>query len=753
MTAAHLGGPTVVGDPTDVDQLRATGWPLADGRVVVPEPTAKALLATWGIPVPDGRVATSAAGVVAAATDLGGPTGGPADGPADARLVLKAWGAGIVHKSDVGAVRLGLSADDAGRAAHEMAAALGSAGGAEPRFLVERQAPPGTEVIVGVVRRPDVGLVALLGVGGTLTELVGKTVTRLCPLDDNEVDEMVAAFATTGYLDGLRGGKPANREALRSVIAAVAGRDGLAAHLGLALSELECNPVIVDASGATAVDARLILEPAGPAGPGRAGTDGATGHLPAAASTSFDRLFHPRTVAVVGASTTKVSFGNRFLQAYVRRGWTDGLTAIHPQATEIEGVPARPSLADLDGPVDYLVVAVPAKACADLIRSAAGRVGFAQVVTGGFREAGEDGRELETELLRAARESGVRVVGPNCMGAYSPAGRQTWQLDDPTEPGTVSAISQSGGLAGDIIKAGAAAGLRFANLVTVGNAVDVSLAELVDYYAADAATEVIGLYLEGVGDGGALVDALRRVAGHKPVVVLVGALGRQGARASASHTGSLAGDAAVWQAVRAATGIGVVTTLEELLGALALQQRYWSTDVVDSDAVLVAGPGGGASVLSADACDRAGVELTAVDPTTQAHLRELGYGAGTSVANPIEIGIGPGAAVDAFDRVIGPILDAQPYPDVVLHFNVQSFYSYSDNVTRLLEMLDRIAGWTWPTRVCVVLRNLDCATADDAAILRRRAAELGLPIFTRFDDAFTAVRAAKDFTHQRAKVR
>ncbi len=733
MAAAHTD------DPTDVEYLRRTGWALADGRVVVPEPTAKALLGAWGVSVPDGRVASSAAAVTDVAAGLDGEGGGS--------LVLKAWGAGIVHKSDVGAVRLGLSVADLEPAAHEMAAALRSAEGDEPQFLVEQQQAPGTEVIVGVVRRPDVGLVALLGVGGTLTELVGKTVTRLCPLDDAEAEEMVDALAATGYLDGLRGGPPADRQALRSIVAAIAGPDGVAMRLGPALAELECNPVIVGQAGATAVDARLILEPAATEGTGDAADD-----LPAAASTPFDRLFSPRTIAVVGASTTKVSFGNRFLQAYVRRGWTDGLTAIHPQATEIEGVPARPSLADLDDPVDYLVVAVPAKACADLIRSAAGRVAFAQVVTGGFREAGEDGRALEGELLRAARESGVRIVGPNCMGTYSPAGRQTWQLDDPTEPGTVSAISQSGGLAGDIIKAGAAAGLRFANLVTVGNAVDVSIAELIDYYAADPATEVIGLYLEGVQDGGALVDALRRVAGHKPVVVLVGALGRQGARASASHTGSLAGDAAVWQAVRAATGIGVVTTLEELLGALALLQRYWSTDVADSDAVLVAGPGGGASVLSADACDRAGIELTAVDQPTQAHLRELGYGAGTSVANPIEIGIGPGAAVDAFDRVIGPILDAQPYPDVVLHFNVQSFYSYSDNVSRLLEMLDRIAGWTWPTRVCIVLRNIDCATADDAAELRRRAAELGLPIFTRFDDAFTAIRAAKDFTRQRARV-
>ena len=188
MTAAHLGGPTVaggpagrvVGDPTDVDQLRATGWPLGDGRIVVPEPTAKALLASWEIPVPDGRVATSAADAADAATELGHPTGEPAGD----RLVLKAWGAGIVHKSDVGAVRLGLSSQEIEPAAREMATALRSAGGGKPRFLVERQQAPGTEVIVGVVRRPDVGLVALLGVGGTLTELVGKTVTRLCPLDE-----------------------------------------------------------------------------------------------------------------------------------------------------------------------------------------------------------------------------------------------------------------------------------------------------------------------------------------------------------------------------------------------------------------------------------------------------------------------------------------------------------------------------------------------------------------------------------------
>jgi acyl-CoA synthetase (NDP forming) len=655
-------------------------------------------------------------------------------------LVVKAWGPGLLHKSDVQAVRLGVRGSEVEQVAHEMAATLAAAGLAPGGFVVEEQEAAGIELIVGVVNRPDFGPVAALGLGGVMTELIDRSVARLCPIDEQTAWEMA-----DGPRAPLRGGARAatvDRAALVSTILAVAGADGLAAWLGDDLQELECNPVIAGPGGLVAVDARLILRPPGPD----------QESLGAPAAVPFEHLFAPRSIGVMGASTSRETFGNRFLRAYRARGWRDRLVAVHPSADRIEGAPAVRAAADVPGGLDYLVVAVPAPSCPDVIRGCAGSVRFAQVMSGGFAEAGGDGVALEHDLLRAARQSGVRVVGPNCMGVYSPAGHQTWQLGDPLDAGAVSVVSQSGGLAGDVIKAGAALGIRFSKVASVGNAVDVTIAELVHYLARDPDTEVIGLYLEGARDGRALVEALRGVAGVKPVVALVGGTGRQGSRAVASHTGSMTGDARVWEAVGAGTGVAVVSTLEELLGALSYLQAHRAVEVADHPGVLVIGPGGGASILSADACDRAGLEATPVAPAVEAQLRALGYGAGTSLANPIEVGIGPAAPVDTFCRLLEPIQAAQPYADVVVHVNVQSFYSFgADGAGPLLAILDRLGARRWPGRLAVLLRNLDCAPAGDAAAVRARAVALGLPFFRTFDDAMAAVGAAKRFTHHRSR--
>jgi acyl-CoA synthetase (NDP forming) len=461
---------------------------------------------------------------------------------------------------------------------------------------------------------------------------------------------------------------------------------------------------------------------------------------------SLDRLFEPRTILVVGASTTRLAFGNRFLRAYRSLGWREGLYALHREADEVESVPAVKDLAEVPGPIDYLLVAVPAAACASVIRDAGGRAAFAQVMTAGFGETGDDGAALERELLRAGRESHVRIVGPNCMGIYCPAGRQAFQLRDPTEAGTVSVVSQSGGLAGDIIKAGASRGVRFSKLATIGNAVDVTAAELIDYFVDDPATEVIGGYLEGAGDGDRFLTALTRAHGTKPVVLLIGGSSGTGGRAVVSHTGALTADAGVWEAVAVATGATIVSTLEDLVAVLAYLQRYAHAGIGGDGGVLVVGPGGGASILSADASDRNGVALQPVATAVQERLRAMGYGAGTSLANPIEIPIGPGVERSAFDPVLDTILNAQGCGDVILHINVHSFYSQGERgVEPLLEMLEHLAGRSWPARLAVTLRNLGCAPGADVDLVKQTAASRRMPWFWSFDEAMVAVRAARRF--------
>lgn len=700
----------------------ARAFELGDGsdRLVVPEHAVKEMLRELGVVVPTG-------GGVDMAGDLRAP------------LVLKAWGPGIVHKRDVGAVRVGLEHDALPAAVETMERDLARHGVARAGFFVEEQAPEGVELRIGVVERPGFGLIAVLGIGGTFTEIVDQQVARLVPLSPSDARAMLDELPASALLDGARGGASVDRGAVLALLLALAGERGLATQLAPRLSELECNPIIVTTNGAIAVDARLIL------------TREATAEPEPRSHTDFTRLFAPRAIAVAGASTSKVTFGNRFLAAYRDVGWTDHLVAIHPSAVEIDGVAAFPTAADVPGGVDYLLVAVPAAQCAGVVTGARDHAAFAHVISGGFGEAGPEGEQLEHGLLTAARNAGLRLLGPNCLGVFAPKGRQTFQLGAPTEVGTVSVISQSGGLAGDIVKAGDRRGLRFSKLVTVGNAIDVGPAELLEYLVDDTDTEVIGLYLEGTGAGTRLVDALRRAAGHKPVVVLAAGSTAQGSAAVASHTGAMTGERRSWEAVAASTGVAVVTTLEDLLAVLAFAQAHAHTRTAASAAVLVAGPGGGASVLAADACDRHGLRLVTVDHDVQAQLRALGYGDGTSVANPLELPLGPATAPDAFERALTPVLGTHAFSDVLLHVNVQSYFSYGDTGAEpLLALLERVGTSDWSgCRASLVLRNLDCAPTHELSAVLDAVAAMSLPVTRTFDEAALGISAMQHFARFR----
>jgi acyl-CoA synthetase (NDP forming) len=688
---------------------------LPAGTRVVPEPEVKAMLAARGVEVPQGTT------LVDDLAHLHAP------------LVVKAYGPTIVHKSDVGAVQLGVAHDEVADVVAAMAARVDAAG-----FLVEEQCAPGVELIVGVVDR-GFGPMVAVGFGGTLTEVLDDVVLRCAPVGHDDALAMLDELRGAAILRGTRGRAGIDRDAVARIVVA-AGE--LATSLGPSCAELECNPVIARPEGAVAVDARLIVREAG--------------HLDAAGAprrtpTDFSPMFSARGIAIAGASATKSTFGNRFLAAYRDYGWTDGLYALHPTATEIDGVPAYPSLRDIPAPVDYAIAAVPASGCADLVRSAAGVTPFVHIISGGFGEVGDAGRALESQLRDAAHETGVRVLGPNCMGAFSPAGRLTFQEDAPRTAGHVGVISQSGGLAGDIVKVGDLRGVHFSKLVTMGNAVDVTPGELCDFLVDDPETEVIGLYVEDPRDGAALVRALRRARGRKPVVVLVGGLSGQGGEAVASHTGSLAGDERVWQAIAASTGCTVVRTLEDFIGVLVMLQRHVHTASNDAHRVLIIGVGGGASVLSTDACDRAGLAVTKVDAAIQADLRAMGYGAGTSVANPLEIPFGPVAPLDAFTRVLDPILARQAFSDVLVHFNVQSYFSFGPGgADKLLPSLDMVAELAYPgARVTLVPRNIDTAPPELAAAMFARAIERGLPCYRTLDEAAVAIAAVQQFTAAR----
>jgi acyl-CoA synthetase (NDP forming) len=708
------------------DALRRHAFPLP-GRpasALVPEPAVKDILDEMGVAVP-ARCVASAPGLLADAA-----------GRLRAPLVLKAWGPGIVHKSDLGAVRLGLDHAALLDAATEMAGRLSSAGITHEGFLVEEQAAAGVELLVGVANRPPWGHVLMVGSGGTATEIYGDVVTRLCPIGRSDAEEMLSGFQGARLLDGQPGQRGADRGSLVELLERLAGPDGLVSRIGPALAEFECNPVIATPVGSIVADARLIISYEASTAPS---------FVPPADPVDFAKLFRPKSIAVAGASSSRETFGNWALAAYRDFGWTEGLYAIHPNALSVDGVPAYPSVADIPGGVDYLLAAVPAAACPDLVREAAGHAGIVQIVSGGFGETGADGRELEDALLRAARDARVRVVGPNCMGTYSPAGRQTFQLDAPTEAGPVGIVSQSGGLAGDMVKLGAKRGICFSNLVSAGNAIDVGLGELIEGLISDPDTRVIGLYLEGPRDGARVIEAFRRAQGEKPTVALIGGMSRQGQRAVASHTGSMTSDCRLWDAIEAATGVVTVASLDDLLGSLLFLQRYLNQPVPADPAVMVVGVGGGASVLAADACDRAGLELPPLDSGLVEQLRGMGFGVGMSLVNPLEVGIGPKTEPGVFSQVLDVVLADQPVSDVLLHVNVQSYYSYgTSGIDRLLATLGDLGDTSWPNvRLALVARNNEAAPGAEIDLLYAAARDARVPLYRTFDEAATAIAVGK----------
>ncbi|MFB9419887.1 acetate--CoA ligase family protein [Nonomuraea rubra] len=710
------------------------------------EHEVKALVAEAGVPVPRGVVVRGDG--FGAARELAGP------------LVLKAFGPGLTHKSEAGGVVLGLAYEELGDAAAGMRARLEPAGFLVAGFLVEEQAGAGVELIVGLVRDPAFGPVLLAGLGGVWTEALRDTALRLCPVTEADVRGALASLRGAALLDGWRGGPPVDVDAVVKVIMAVGGAGGLWERLEL--GEFELNPVIAGPSGAIAVDARYL--PAEAADRTLATATRATSLPPEAAvraaglapeaavrAGGFLPLFEPKAVAVVGASTSRPNFGNMFLGFYRDAGVP--LVAVHPTAAEVGGVPAVPSLAHAD--VDYALVAVPAERCAEVVREARG-VPFTQVMSGGFGEAGR--QDLERELVAAARAAGTRLLGPNCMGVYCPRGRQTFVGGGMGPAGTVALISQSGGLAGEVIKVGERRGLAFSRVVTVGNAADVTPAELLRWLARDAETRAIGMYLEDPRDGRELYEALRTAG--KPVVLLAGGRSGQGRRAAASHTGGLVSDRRIWEAVAEQTGATLVSGQDDLIGVLAYFQahgtrgpggdrahgtgtgggeRAHGTGAGGGEQVLVVGPSGGASVLAADAFDRAGVRL---DPLPSDRLDALSGLEVVATGNPLEVPVGPlgraGLVADVIDVLAGP------YRDVVAHVNVQAFFTYGNAPEPLYDYTRALAAAQAArpgVRITLVTRNGECAPAGVEDEVGRIAAAAGIPVYRTMEAAAVAVAA------------
>lgn len=379
---------------------------------------------------------------------------------------------------------------------------------------------------------------------------------------------------------------------------------------------------------------------------------------------ALDRAFHPRGVAVVGASSNAGSFGYLFLRHLLHYGYRGGIYPVNPKEPSIQGVAAYPRITDVPGPVDYAVICVPAAAVPGVLQDCArAGVPVVHLFTGRLTETGRaQAREQEQEILRLSRGLGVRIIGPNCMGLYSPAEGISFGYELPQDPGPVGGVFQSGGASGEFVRYGALRGLRFSKVVSYGNALDVDESDLIDYLASDEETGIITAYIEGVHDGSKLVRSVGRASRVKPVIVLKGGgAGKGSARASFSHTASVAGSADVWRSAMRQTGAIPADSLEDMAD-LAVAFRF--LPALLGKRVGVVGGGGGRSVLSAGECERAGLELPELPQAVRLELREMAPELWDWIGNPVDRSIMQGAAVDT-GKVMN-LLAARPEFDFIV---------------------------------------------------------------------------------------
>lgn len=608
---------------------------------------SKALVSAYGVPVARDSLATGADEAARAAEALGFP------------VVLKLCGDAISHKTERGLVRLGLGDAAVVRAAAQQLLALRRPEDGAVSLLVAEMVEGRRELIAGVVRDPQFGPCVVLGLGGIFAEALGDVTFAAAPLGHADAREMVGSLRTSRLVtQPFRGEGAADVGALADVLVAL-GR--LAAERP-DVSSVDVNPLILRGGRPVAVDALVVVgeTPVRQSTPARARARGGD------VLERFRPLFHPRGVIVAGASTHPGKFGFVALHNLLRFGYRGDVFPVNRDGAEILG---RTSLRDVsevpEGKADLVFVCTPNSANIDLLRACAARgVRAAFIASGGYGEAGDEGRERERELVETADSLGMLIAGPNGQGVVSTPASLCAQIVAPyPPPGRISIASQSGNLVSSFLNYAVLTGVGVSKAVSAGNSAQTALADYLDYFAADPETAVVLAYLEGVRDGRRFLDAAGALTRRKPLVVVKGGVAAEGKRAAASHTGSLASDDRVFDGIARQLGILRAPTVEQ---AFEWAATFATQPLPRSRRVVILTSAGGWGVLAADACAAAGLVLAPLPDDVRRAIDSM-VPARWSRSNPIDLA--GGETRDTIPAVLD-LLCAHPEIDAVIQLGI-----------------------------------------------------------------------------------
>jgi len=605
------------------------------------------LLAGYGVVAARARTTKSADDAARAAEELGLP------------VVVKLCGEGIAHKTERDGVRLGLTDTDAVRAAAAELLAQCRPEDGEVGLRVAEMVRGHRELIAGLVRDPQFGPCVMLGLGGVLTEALGDVVFAAAPLSPAQARRMIRGLRTSHLITQPFRGEPAVDEAALAAVLVGLGRLALERP---EIVSVDINPLIVRDGVPVAVDGLVVEGPA----PGNAPRAARTAASDADVLARFRPLFHPNGIVVAGASTHPGKFGFAALHNLMRFGYEGEIFGVNRDGAQVLGRDTVRDVSEIpDGAADLVFVCTPNQVNVELLRACAAKgVRAAFVASGGYGEAGDEGRERERELVSVADELGMLVAGPNGQGVISTPRSMCAQIVAPyPPPGRIAVASQSGNLVSTFLNYAVESGIGISKAISCGNSAQTSLADYLEYFTADPDTDVSLAYLEGVGDGEHFVQALRAATARKPVVLVKGGVAAEGKRAAESHTGSLASDDRVFDGVCHQLGALRAPTVEE---AFEWAATLATQPLPAGRRVVVFTTAGGWGVLAADACAEAGLLLIPLPEELRAEI-DARVPARWSRNNPIDLA--GGETRDTIPELLD-LVCAHPEVDAVIYLGI-----------------------------------------------------------------------------------
>ena len=632
---------------------------------VITEEISKDILTDYDIKVPHYALVKDIENAVKEAKSIGYP------------LVAKIVSPQILHKTDVGGVKIDLkNEEDVKSAFNDMYKRLSTEYNVKG-VLLEKMVPKGVEMIVGLQNDSQFGPVIMVGLGGIFTELFKDVSFRVLPITKEDAMEMIEELQGKMLLKGYRGSQPINLDMLSNALVNI-GKLGF--DISSYYDSIDFNPIIVYPDSYYVADAKILL------------SDNPRYDIISTAqpnSTHMDLFFNAKSIALIGASPEVGKVGNSVLESLVKHDYKGKVFPVNAKGyPEIMGLKAYKSLDDIFEPIDVVIVTVDLKFVPDLLKICGQKkIHNVVIISGGGKELGGERAEIEQRIKDLSAQLDIRIIGPNCIGMFNGENRldcafQGHERMLRPKNGNVGFLSQSGTIGIAFMEHSAPFGMS--KMISYGNRSDVDEADMIWYLSEDPQTKVIGLYVEGLGDGRKFVNTAKKVISErkKPIVVFKNGRTTRGAKQAASHTGSLGGTYTVVKGTFSQSGIISVDSYDELTASV--KALSWQP-APNGGRVAMVTNGAGPIIAAIDQFERLGLEVANLADQSISAFKSH-YPPTYVIGNPCDI-TGSANAAD-YKFAIQTFMD-DPNVDIVMPWFVFQDDPLEENIVEILSEFNK----------------------------------------------------------------